>query len=103
MRPYIRIAFCYLLAGGVSFAADGPPAWAYGTGDTAANPAPTARPAPDTSLKHLSGSEAAFTLAQIAARFDPADWYPGDHPKMPEIVAHGRKPDIWACGLCHYP
>jgi cytochrome c553 len=22
---------------------------------------------------------------------------------MPEIVAHGRKPDIWACSLCHYP
>ncbi len=22
---------------------------------------------------------------------------------MPEIVAHGRKPDIWACALCHYP
>ncbi|MDQ2712752.1 MAG: c-type cytochrome [Acidobacteriota bacterium] len=22
---------------------------------------------------------------------------------MPEIVAHGRKPKIWACSLCHYP
>jgi len=22
---------------------------------------------------------------------------------MPDIVAHGRKPEIWACALCHYP
>lgn len=22
---------------------------------------------------------------------------------MPSIVANGRKPDIWACSLCHYP
>ena len=41
--------------------------------------------------------------AQIADRYGPADWYPGDHPAMPEVVARGRKPDVWACGLCHYP
>jgi cytochrome c553 len=22
---------------------------------------------------------------------------------MPDVVAHGRKPGIWACSLCHYP
>ena len=22
---------------------------------------------------------------------------------MPDVVSHGRKPEIWACGLCHYP
>ena len=22
---------------------------------------------------------------------------------MPDIVAHGKKPQIWACALCHYP
>ncbi len=22
---------------------------------------------------------------------------------MPDVVAHGKKPDVWACGLCHYP
>src|SRR6185436_11013404 len=32
------------------------------------------------------------------------DWYPGDHPAMPEIVAHGsRDRMINACSLCHYP
>jgi cytochrome c553 len=34
----------------------------------------------------------------------PADWYPGDHPSMPPIVAKGREAaGIWACSLCHYP
>ena len=22
---------------------------------------------------------------------------------MPDIVAHGKRPDVRACGLCHYP
>jgi cytochrome c553 len=44
-----------------------------------------------------------FTLTQIRDGFGPADWFPGDHPKMPEIVAHGRRPDVRACALCHYP
>jgi cytochrome c553 len=58
---------------------------------------------PDTPLK--------FTRDQIVGRKDgvafqtaPADWYPGDHPKMPEIYAKGdpsRK--VIACALCHYP
>ena len=54
-------------------------------------------------MKHLEGSNGAFTRAQIADRYGPADWYPGDHPAMPDVVAHGKKPDVWACGLCHYP
>jgi cytochrome c553 len=85
-------------------AADTLPAWAYGEPGTPATPGARApRAAPDQSLKHLSGSTAAFTRAQIGDRFGPADWYPGDHPEMPEIVSHGRKPDVWACALCHYP
>jgi len=54
-------------------------------------------------MKHLEGSTGAFTLAQIRDAFGPADWYPGDHPPMPDIVAHGKRPDVRACSLCHYP
>jgi cytochrome c553 len=54
-------------------------------------------------VKHLPGSTGAFTRAQISDRFGPADWYPGDHPFMPDVVAHGKKPDVFACALCHYP
>jgi cytochrome c553 len=86
-----------------SQAAD-PPGWAYGFPPAGAPTPPAAAPAaPDTSVKHLPGSTGAFTRAQISDRFGPADWYPGDHPAMPDIVAHGKKPDVFACALCHYP
>jgi cytochrome c553 len=51
----------------------------------------------------LPGAAGTFTLTQIRDGFGPADWYPGDHPVMPDIVAHGRRPDARACSLCHYP
>jgi cytochrome c553 len=84
-----------------SSAADGPPDWAYGT--TPQTGAARSPKPPDDSLKHLAGSAGAFTTAQIYDRFNPADWFPDAHPAMPDVVAHGRKPDIWACALCHYP
>lgn len=107
-----RLAFAFVLAAGVSFAADAPPAWAYGTqpanassrnAASATHPAPKPQAAPDRTLKHVPGSSSGFTEAQINDRFGPADWFPGDHPEMPDVVAHGRKPGIWACSLCHYP
>lgn len=81
------------------------PTWAYGTDPAAAKPEPrSASPASSASeIYHLPGSSFGFTRAQIGDPFGPADWYPQDHPIMPDIVAHGRKPEIWACSLCHYP
>jgi len=89
-------------------AADGLPLWAYGY-TTAPDPgAVVALPPaqvvyPDQSPKRLPGSTRAFTRAQIRDAFGPADWFPDAHPAMPDIVARGRKPEVWACGLCHYP
>jgi cytochrome c553 len=89
--------------------ASGPPPWAYGfetpAGTPAPAPAPAAAPAaPDKSVKHVQGSDKEFTRQQISDQYGPADWFPFDHPPMPEIVAHGRKDAmIAACGLCHYP
>jgi len=89
------------VAAGVYAASDNPPAWAYGTPPT---PPPPAQPAPDDgSMKSLPGSTLHFTLTQIRDPFGPADWYPADHPTMPDVVAHGRRPDVRACSLCHYP
>ena len=105
----VKIGFVSIFAGAVSWAVEGPPNWAYGTQDKAgsstagAKTAQAPKPAPDNTLKHLPGSASGFTQAQISDHFGPADWYPGDHPLMPEIVAHGRKPGVWACSLCHYP
>jgi cytochrome c553 len=76
------------------------PEWAYNAVNTPAG----AKPAPDDgSPRKLPGSSGAFTLQQIRDGFGPADWFPDDHPKMPPVVASGRKPDVRACSLCHYP
>ena len=91
MRKLFGIAIVVLVSGLASRgqAAD-PPGWAYGF-PPAGTPAPVAAapaaPAPpDTSVKHLTGSEGAYTRAQINDQFGPADWYPGDHPAMPDAI-----------------
>jgi cytochrome c553 len=105
-------AFAFLVSTGVSFAADAMPGWAYGYAGAppaegapaaAPPPAPSAAPAPDVSMKSLPGASMQFTRVQIANRFGPADWFPGDHPQMPDVVAHGKQTEVWACSLCHYP
>src|SRR6516225_11628794 len=81
-----------------------PPAWAYAIAPAPAAGAPAAAPAaPDTSMKKVPGSTLSFTRAQISDGFGPADWFPSDHPTLPDVVAHGKRPDVRACGLCHYP
>jgi cytochrome c553 len=116
----VILALASIVTAGVLMAAtDPPPPWAYGFASPApatpaaapaaapgrggAPAAPAAAPAPDETLRRLPGSTGAFTIAQIRDAFGPADWYPGDHPTMPDIVAHGRRPDVRACSLCHYP
>ena len=55
-------------------------------------------------FRSVPGSTLQFTRAQIGNGYGPADWFPGDHPQMPPIVAQGRREaEIFACGLCHYP
>src|SRR5438270_540752 len=92
-----------------------PPPWAYGFPTAPGAPAAGAPggggargggapAAPDTTPQKLAGSTLTFTLAQIRDGYGPADWFPGDHPAMPEIVAHGKKEQqVTACALCHYP
>jgi cytochrome c553 len=77
------------------------PAGARGGGAAPAAGAPAAAPAP--APVQLPGSTLSFTPAQIRDAFGPADWFPQDHPVMPEIVAKGRRPEVRACALCHMP
>lgn len=75
-------------------------AWAYAITPGTAPPAPV----DDGTRYSLPGSDRQFTLDEIRNRMGPADWYPGDHPRMPPIVAMGREAaGIWACSMCHYP
>jgi cytochrome c553 len=46
-------------------------------------------------------STGGWTLTQLRDPFLAPDWHPEEHPPMPEVVAHGRKPDVYACGFCH--
>lgn len=79
------------------------PDWAYAIPQPAPAGAATPQAAPDTTPRQLAGSTLTFTRQQIADGFGPADWFPADHPAMPDIVAHGRRPEVRACALCHYP
>jgi len=100
----------------------GHPDWAYGylkplaPGDSIAPPCPAsakglpdcaypAAPVPDDGIKReLAGAPAKFTRNEAYDDYGPADWYPGDHPPMPEVVAKGKaSAGARACALCHYP
>jgi cytochrome c553 len=52
----------------------------------------------------VPGSSKHYTQAQVDDPFNPPDWFPDEHPAMPEIVAHGGpKPAGRACAQCHLP
>src|SRR5262245_26908077 len=114
----LTFAFALVVAAGVVVAQQQsatPSPWAYGfttpPGPPAAAPAAPAAPpagapaaAPDPTQHKLAGSDRSFTAAQIRDQYGPADWFPGDHPAMPDIVAKGkREQNVAACSLCHYP
>jgi cytochrome c553 len=115
----LTIALVFVIAAGVLVAQQNrasnsvPPPWAYGFATpppppgapAAPAPAPAAAPAaPDPTQHKIAGSSKSFTAAQVRDQFGPADWFPEDHPAMPDIVAHGRRDAmIVACSLCHYP
>src|SRR5437763_9773673 len=75
-----------------------PPPWAFTIDASLDRPVPPGGP-----LQHVPNSRAAYTLGQIADAFAVPDWHPDDHPPMPSVVAHGRKPSVLACGYCHLP
>jgi cytochrome c553 len=85
-------------------AASRPLAWAYAVLEPGPPPPP---PTDDAEVRSIPGSTQSFTMKQIRDTGNPVDWFPGDHPPMPTIVAHRRSPNanpwIGSCGLCHYP
>jgi cytochrome c553 len=121
-RKHTPISLLFLLSVAVTstpLAAADLPLWAYGYVTAPANPGDYSarclgtRPAdcdrpgglakdPANTVRSLEGSDRTFTVAQITARYGPADWFPGDHPATPDIIAHGRQADgLRACANCH--
>jgi cytochrome c553 len=98
MKMSIRIfALLFLFVAGVpAYGAEAPPAWAYPV-----NPPDFVAPPDDGVPRRVPGSTATYTLTQLRDRFISPVWHPGEHATQPEIVARGRKPDVFACGFCH--
>ena len=77
-------------------AADAPPSWLY--------PVPPKDYKPelaDSAVVKLPGSKASYTAGQLRDNFVTGDWYPEEHPTMPDVVKQGRKPSVFACAHCH--
>jgi cytochrome c553 len=118
MRPVktLLLAACLglaLAAAGGAQTREMPPAWPYGypqlpPGVVPAqvsarpNPAPTPPAAnPNTPRVQAKGSTLTFTQQQVNYSYGPADWFPGEHPGKPDIVAFGKPGTVRACALCH--
>ncbi len=103
--PNARVRFaagllCLLLIPSMAMARDAalPPPWAYPVNP----PGMPAAQLGDGPVQ-LAHSARTFLPSQLTDRFAAPDWYPEDHPAMPEVVARGRTPDVYACAYCHLP
>ena len=77
-------------------AADAPARWAYPENNPNYKP-----PIDDGNVVSVPNSTAGYTWTQLRNRFIAPIWHPADHPPLPDVVANGRKPDVFACGFCH--
>jgi cytochrome c553 len=75
-----------------------PPAWAYPVNPPVMPPGLTG----DAPVQ-VPHSDRSFRLSQLTDRLNAPDWHPEDHPAMPEVVARGRGPMVFACAYCHLP
>ena len=108
--------------GGVNVEAirfDHEPLWAYGfdkpraPGEKALPQAPPSRnlrpnedPIEQTRPRRIDGSHAAFSLVDVRDGQNVIDWFPGEHPSMPNVVAHGPArlgAATRGCASCHLP
>ena len=90
------VIFCGLFAIRLATAADAPPAWAYTPNNPDYKP-----PIDDGKPVRVPDSTAGYTWSQLRDRFIAPVWHPSDHGALPEVVANGRKPGVFACGFCH--
>jgi cytochrome c553 len=79
-----------------------PPYWAFAV-NPPSPPSDTSDKPNESALLHVPGSKIGFTQSQVRDLFNVPDWHPSAHPPMPDIVAHGRQPEIYACAYCHLP
>src|SRR3954470_11259460 len=93
---FSSVIVCGFLVMRVAPAADSPPAWAYTPNNPDYKP-----PVDDGKPVRVPESTAGYTWSQLRDRFVAPIWHPSDHGALPDIVANGRKPGVYACGFCH--
>jgi cytochrome c553 len=85
------------------------PDWAFFVPAAGVSGSPRTQGRDDGNPRTVHGSARTYTLAQIQDVLNPPDWYPDEHPLMPERVAHGRRGmagsaiPVLPCALCHLP
>ncbi len=91
------IALALVVAGRAPAGYAAVPEWAF-----TPNPAPHNAPL-SLVARSVPGSVASFSPQALKDMFAVHDWFPGDHPAMPPMVARGAPPAMFACGYCHLP
>ena len=87
-----------------SAAAQQLPTWAYVDPPSGGGRGGGPRPTNQTDVvHHVPGSSQEYPQSFVSSLFNVPDWFPESHPPMPDVVAHGRPPNVWACGFCHLP
>ena len=76
---------------------DPPPRWAFMLLHEDSDPTPAGK------RITVPGSALRVAAKAIDNPFAGVDWFPEDHPAMPEVVANGHRPHLWACSYCHGP
>ena len=95
------------------------PLWAYGfempakPGDKAQPQNPPSRnlranqdPEEQTRPRRIKGSQAAYSLVDVRDGQNVIDWFPEDHPPMPDVIVHGPAAlgaKKRGCASCHLP
>jgi cytochrome c553 len=67
---------------------------------------PNQDPVEQTKPRQVNGSAATYSLVDVRDGQNVIDWFPGDHPPMPNVVAHGPvklAASTRGCGSCHLP
>ena len=90
------VASVFVVAPLIAAAAEAPPEWAY-----PAAPANFQAPPDNGQPKKAPGSNKTYSEKDIGNAFGPPDWFPDEHPPMPDVVAHGKAPNVNGCALCH--
>ena len=124
MKMNVKIVGTALLGaalgtGLVRAAGEPEPLWAYGfltapvPGDKAVPQTPPSRklrpnedPAEQTKLRTIAGSGATYSRVDVRDGGNVIDWFPGDHPPMSQVIAHGPAslgPTSRGCASCHLP